>query len=176
LIDFIAAVRGAVVDDHEHASGFAVRLDGHELLDELVERDDPVLGGAAIEQLGAARVPGGEVTQSAASLVLVLDALPALDALRGRERGVLARSRLDRGLLIATDDVVARMQQLALPAAGVQIEDPAGLLRERGVAGEDPGAVLPWLDRVLREPAPDRHAGDLLADPASDRLARELPG
>ena len=129
-------MRGAVVDDHEHASGLAVRLDGHELLHELVERDDPVLLVAAIEQLRAAYVPGREVTQRTASLVLVLDALTTLDAGLGGQRCVLALPGLDRGLLVAADDVVAGMQQLAFPAAGVEIEDPAGLLGERrGRAG-----------------------------------------
>lgn len=55
----LAAVRGAVVDDHEHTLRLAVGLHAHELIDELVERDDPVLGGAAIEQPGALDVPAG---------------------------------------------------------------------------------------------------------------------
>ena len=67
-------------------------------------------GGAAIEQLRAECVPGSEVTQGAASLILVLDALAALDGRRGGQRGVLAVPRLDRGFLIAADDVVAGMQ------------------------------------------------------------------
>jgi len=162
----VAAVRGAVVDDHEHASGLAVGLDRHELLDQRVERLDPVFRGAAIEQLRAAGVPSSEVAQSAASFVLVLDALAALDGWRGGQRPVLAVAGLDRWLLIAADDVVAGVQQLALPAPRVQVEDPAGLGGEVRIAGEDPGALLPWLDRILGEPAPDRDPGDLLADPA----------
>ena len=106
----LAAVRGAVVDDHEHALRLAVGLDRHELLDQRVERDDPVLGGAAIEQLRAAGVPSGEVAERTASFVLVLDALPALDAGGGWQCRVLAVPGLDRGLLIAADDVVAGMQ------------------------------------------------------------------
>lgn len=106
----------------------------------------------------------------------MLDALAALDGRLGAQRGVLARPGLDRGLLVAADDVVAGMQQLAFPPPGVQVEDPAGLDGEVGVAGEDPRALLPRLDRILREPAPDRDPGDLLADPASDNLARELGG
>ena len=111
--------RGAltVVDDHEHASGVAVGLNAHELLDQLVERDDPVLLVAAIEQLGAFGVPRGEVTQSAAAFVFVLDTLATLDVRLGGQRGVLARSGLDRWLLIATHDVVAGMQQLPFPTA-----------------------------------------------------------
>jgi hypothetical protein len=81
---------------------------GHELLDERVERDDPVLGGAAIEQLGAPRVPGGEVAQGAAALVLVLDALSAVEAGRGCRRGVLATPRLQ--LLGLIDDRFLRSE------------------------------------------------------------------
>jgi hypothetical protein len=40
----------------------------------------------------------------------VLDALSALDGGGGGERGLLAVTRLDRGLLVAADDVVAGMQ------------------------------------------------------------------
>ena len=86
----------------------------------------------------------------------------------------LRLARLDRRLLVGADDVVAGVQPLALPAAGVQIQDRAGLLGEPWVAREDPRAVLPRLDRVLRQPPPDGHAADLLDDPAPDRLAREL--
>jgi len=165
-------VRGAVVDDHEHALGLAVGLDRHELLNERVERDDPVGRGAAIEQLRAPGIPGGEVAQRVLAFVLVLDALAAPDRGCGGQRGVLASPRLDRGLLITADDVVAGMQQFAFPAATVEVEDTAGLDGELGIAGEDPGAVLPRPDRVFGEPAPDRHPGDLLADSARYRLVR----
>ena len=114
-----------------------------------VERDDPVLGCAAVEQLRAAGVPGGQVAERALAFVLVLDALAALDGGGGGQRRVLAAPGLDRGLLVAADDVVAGMQQLAFPAAGVEVKDAAGLGGEVGVAREDPGAVLPRLDRVL---------------------------
>jgi hypothetical protein len=76
-------------------------------------------------------------------VVLVLDALAAFDTGLGGQRGVFALAGLDRGFFVAADDVVAGMQQLAFPAAGVEVEDRAGLLSEVGVAREDPGAVLP---------------------------------
>src|SRR4051812_11719913 len=93
-----------------------------------------------------------------------------------RQRWVLALARLDRGFLVGAHDVVARVQPLALPAARVEIEDRAGLLGEVRIAREDPRAVLPGLDRILRQPAPDGHAADLLTDPACDGLACELMG
>ena len=123
----LAAVRGAVVDDHEHALRLAVGLDAHELLDERIERLYSVGGSAAIEQLRAPGVPGGEVATRAPAFVLVLDALAALDGDGGGQRRVLARSGLDRGLLIAAHDVVAEMQKLAFPATAVEVEDATGL-------------------------------------------------
>src|SRR5205823_11352178 len=120
--------------------------------------------GAAIEQPGASGVPGGEVAERSGAFVLMLEALSALDAGRGGQRGVLARAGLDRGLLVTADDVVARVQQLAFPMPAVEIKDPPGLGGELRVTGEDPRAMLPGLDRVLRQPAPDRHPGDLLTD------------
>jgi len=48
------------------------------------------------------------------------------------------------------------VQQLALPAAFVEIQDRVGLLQEPWIAREDPRAVLPRPDRVLGQPARDR--------------------
>ncbi|HEY2202023.1 MAG TPA: hypothetical protein VGH56_09045 [Solirubrobacteraceae bacterium] len=66
----------------------------------------------------------------------MLEPLSALDSGRGGQGGVLAWAGLDRGFLIAADDVVAGMQELAFPAAAVQVEDRSGLGGELGVAGE----------------------------------------
>jgi site-specific DNA recombinase len=74
---------------------------------------------------------------------------------------------------VGADDHVARFEQLALPAALVEVEHPAGLLEEVGVAREDPRALLPRLDRVLGQPAPDRRRGRL-AGCALDHEAVEL--
>jgi hypothetical protein len=149
-----------------------VGLDRHELLDELVEGLDPVLGRAAVEEPGTADIPGGQVAERSLALVLVLDLLAA--AGRGGQRLVLAGSGLDRGLLVGADHEVAGLEQPPLPAALIEVEDPACLAGEVGVAGKDPRAVAPRADRVLREPAPDGGARDLGDDPALDRLAGEL--
>jgi hypothetical protein len=66
-------------------------------------------------------------------LALVLDALPAADARRGRQRGVLAMAGLDRTLLVAADDIVAGVQQLAFSAVGVEVEDAPVLGGELGI-------------------------------------------
>ena len=84
------------------------------------------------------------------------------------------RSCLDRGLLVRTDNEIAGFERLSLPAALVRVEDPARPLAELWVAGKDPGAVVPWADRVGGQPPSHGHAGDPLDDPARDRLARQL--
>ncbi len=63
---------------------------------------------------------------------------------------MLALAGLDRGLLIAAHDIVAGTQKFALPTTAIQVKYAAGFGGELGVAGEDPGAVLPRFDRVLR--------------------------
>lgn len=143
----LAAVRGAVVDDHEHALRLGVGLDRHELLDECVEGLDPILGRAAVEDPDAADIPRGPVAERSLALVLVLDLLTL--ARRRRQRPVRAGARLDRGLLVRADDEVAGFEQLPLPAALVEIQDAAGLAGEVGIAGKDPRAVAPRADRVL---------------------------
>ena len=59
-----------------------------------------------------------------------------------------AEQRLQLGLLVGADDVVAGMQPPALPAALVEIQARAGLLTEVRVAREHPRAPRPRPDRV----------------------------
>src|SRR5262249_49490321 len=158
-----AAVGGAVVGDPEHPAGAGVRLGGHDLLDQPGERGDPGGGLAPAGDLPAADVPGGQVGQGAAALVVVLDAHRA--GLAGRQGGVAAAAGLDGGLLIGADDVVVAARRRAVPGPGVRVERPGGLYRELRVADRDPGPVLPGLERVTGEPAADggRRGGDLAA-------------
>ena len=108
----------------------------HDLLDEAAERLDPGLGLAAPEDPGVMDVPGRQVGQRAAALVLELDQRRA--ARRGRDRLVPARQRLQLGLLVGADHVLARMQPPPLKAPGVEVEHSPGLGLEVGVAREDP--------------------------------------
>ena len=144
----LPAVVGAVVDDPEHPPRGGVGLFGHDLPDEPVERGDAALSLAAPDHLAAAYLPGVEVGERAHALVLVLDEL----AMATRTGGLAlmdSPAGLDRGLRIRTDHHVAGLQQLSLEAALVEVEHPAGLLEEVGVARKDPRTVLPGLDRVL---------------------------
>jgi hypothetical protein len=67
-----------------------------------------------------------------------------------------ARERLQLGLLVGADDVLARVQPATLEAAGVEVEHPPGLGLELGVTREDPRALLPRLQGAIVQPAPDR--------------------
>jgi hypothetical protein len=161
----LPAVRRAVVDDQEHASGVAVGLDGHELLDQRVERDDPVLRRAAIKQPRAADVSRGQIAQRALALVLVLDQLPVA-ARCGRLAGMLARAGawID-GFSSAHTTNSPGSSRSPSQRTLIQIQDPAGLLRKARVAREDPRAVVPQTDRVLAQPAPDRDRRDRRDNP-----------
>jgi hypothetical protein len=161
LDGLLAAVRGAVVDDPEDALGGGIGLLGHHLSDEPVERLDPCLGLRASEDSAAAHVPGGQVGERSAPLVGVLDPLPARDVGGWRQRPMDPPPRLDRGLLVGADHILAGVQQPALEASLVEVEHPAGLVGEVGIGGEDPGAVLPRPNRVLAQPAHDRRLRDL---------------
>jgi glycosyltransferase 2 family protein len=67
-----------------------------------------------------------------------------------------------------------RQEWLAVDLAGVEVEGAGGLGSEVGVAGEDPGAVLPGFDRVGGQPAPDGGAGDGGDDALLDGGAGEV--
>src|SRR4051812_1346913 len=109
----------------------------------------------------------GQVGQGAAALVGVLDALAASDARGRRQRLVDSPAGLDRGLLVGRDHQVARVQQLAVPAARIQIKDAAGLDGEVRGDRKDPRPVLPRPDRVGGQPAQDRRLRGI-TDPALD--------
>jgi hypothetical protein len=94
---------GATVVDHpEHSRGRGVGLACHHLLDQAAERRDAGGGLAAAEQPGAVHVPGHQVGQRAAALVLVLN--PHGLGSGWRPGWVAAAASLDRGLLVGRDD------------------------------------------------------------------------
>ena len=150
----LPAVGGAVVDDPEHTLGVPVGIAGHDLLDQPPERRDPGLLLTASGQVAAVHVPGGEVAQRAATVIVMLDTLGT--AWSGSGGLVGALPGLDLCLLVRADHVLAGVQQPALPAPLIQIENRAGTLQEPRVAREHPGAVLPRFQGVLSQPARDR--------------------
>jgi hypothetical protein len=155
---------GPVVHDPEHAIGGAVRGARHHLSDQPVERNDPRLVFAATKDPGSVNVPGGEVRPGTHPLVPMLEAdRPTRPRRRG---GVFPPASLDAGLLIRTQDLVPVPQPATLPHLLVEVEDPARLLWEVGILGEDPPMNYPGPDGVLGKPAPDGCLADRRHDPA----------
>ena len=154
-------MRRAVIDDPEDAIGRAIRLAHHHFRHQPAERHNAYLGLTATHYVTPADVPGGQVLQRAASFIFELDSLrPSRSWSRAR---VAAAPSLDACLLVSTNDVILGAQRLALPLACVEIEDDSGLLRETGVAGEDPVLVPPGFDRIAVEDAPNGAPADGLA-------------
>jgi hypothetical protein len=142
------------------AYAWAILRAFHHLLHQPPERPDPGFGLAAAHDPPPLHVPGRQVLQRPAPLVLVLHAAPAPRP--WRQGWVGADAGLDAGLLVAADDPVERVEALVPPVALIQVEHGGGLGEEVGRAGEDPVLVLPGLDGVLVEDAPDGGAADRL--------------
>jgi hypothetical protein len=165
-------MRGAVVDDPVHPFRADVGLAGHDLFDQFHERHDA--GGlfTVAEDFGPVDVVGGQVGQGSAAPLGVVDAHRAGPT--RSQRGTAATTGLDGGLLIRGDDVLVFAERGTVENTGVQIQDSLSGGAEVRVAEEDPGAVLPGLERVGLEPAAHRGGGDRVGDGAGDGLAREL--
>src|ERR1700733_6458524 len=157
----LTAMRGAIIYDPEDPVGRAVGLCSHELLDQSAKRLDSGLSLAPAHDSPTSDIPGSQVLQSPASLVLALDAHGAPRG--GRQCLVAADPGLDAGFLIRTDDVAPWAQRLTLPDAGVQGHEPPGFLGKLRVTGKDPVLITPWLDRVGVENAPDGAGTNWLA-------------
>ncbi len=81
---------------------------------------------------GARRAPRGKPRRPPRVLVIHPGYPP-----RARGRGGMpAEPGLDAGFLVGADHEVLHVEGLALPLAGVWIEDPPGLRLEHGVAGK----------------------------------------
>lgn len=78
-----------------------------------------------------------------------------------RKRGVTQAAGLNTGFLVGGQHVLGRAEGDAVTTPFVQVEDPAGLGGEAGVAGKEPTPNSPGLDGVGGEPAPDRGAAEL---------------
>jgi hypothetical protein len=87
---------------------------------------------------------------------------------------VAAAAGLDGGLLVGADDVLVFAERLASEHPLVEVEDDSGLGSEVGVAGKDPGAVLPRLDRVLGQPAPQRRGRYVIDQAGSQDLGAQF--
>lgn len=161
----LSAMRGAVVQDPEHAAGIPVRGFGHDLGDEAIERFDARGFFATSKDLGTMDIKGSQVGPGTPTRVLVFDA-SGLCRPWG-QRWVFADTGLDTGFLIGREHKLFSLQRFALPLFGVEVEDAPGLGRKLRIAREDPCAVPPGADGVFMEPPP--HC--LVADGCDDARA-----
>lgn len=162
----LTSMRRSVVHDPEHATSRAVRLAGHDLLDQPVERLDAGTGFASSEDARLPYVPSRKVSNGSLALVLVLD--PHHPARAWRQRSVNSAAGLYAGLLIGGNDTIIVRQEIAIPQAFVQVENTTSLALEIGITREHPTAVVPGLDGVLGEPTPNR----LLPDRSNDAAGK----
>ena len=137
-----------------------------------VEGGDARFRGAVTEQLGMPDIPGREVTERTAALVLMFDAhrLPRAWA----TWDMLAQTRLDARLLVGADDHVVGAQWHPVPQSLVQIKDRSGLLFKAWVTREDPAPELPGTDGVLIEPPPDGGPANLGDDAPANGLGGDF--
>ena len=136
------AVRGAVVDDPEHARGLPVGDRGRDLLDQATEGRDPGLGLTASDNVGPVHVEDCDVT---APSVFVFYPHCATGA--GRHGGMGTVTRVDARLLVGRNDKLVVAERLARPAPLMQVERGCGLLSELAVvAGRD--CVDRWIRLV----------------------------
>src|SRR5262249_57068230 len=166
--------RGAIVHQPEHSAAHVTSPERraivgvlHHLLDQPPERLDARPGFAAAQDPPSLDVPGRQVLERPAALVLRRDSARPLRA--RLQRRVPADAGLYAGLLVAAEDLVEWVEPLPLVVALVQVQDYRGLGEEVGGAGEEPVLVLPGLDRVPVQDLPDGGAADglvqLLARP-----------
>jgi len=167
-----AAMGGAIVCNEENAMRRAIRFPRHDLSDQALERSDAGFALAPAEQLGAVHVPGREVGQRPGTCVFMLNVYRA--PFGGRQRTVFAAPRLDAGLLVSAENVIARPKCSTFPTAVVKIEDAARFAVELWIAREDPGAMTPGPQRILAQPAPEGSAADLGDDAVCHRLLAQF--
>ena len=136
----------------------AVGFLGHDLLDQPLKGGNPAFAFAAPMDLRSPHVPRRQGGPSALTGVLVLYA----HRLAGsrRQRGMPAPACLEAGLLVGREDAVLCRQVLPLPEARVEVQDPSCFLVKLRVAGEDPAAMAPGTQGVVRQPTPQRGLAD----------------
>ena len=148
----LPAMRGAIVHYPKDPPGTLVRSLGHYLAHQTIERCDPGLGLAAAVQSGVVNIEGCKVGPRTDAAVFMLDSSGPC-GLR-RQGWMFADASLDTGLLVGADHELISLEPLPLPVPGIEIQHATRLAHKRGIAGEDPAAVIPGANCVLMQPAP----------------------
>ena len=102
----------------------------------------PSLGAQRSKSLARAGVPAGEIAERSLRRSYSCSTFRRSPGRAGSVACLRALAWIE-GFSSAAHDEVAGVEQLAFPAAVVEVEDRPGLLCEVRVAREDPGAVVP---------------------------------
>jgi hypothetical protein len=87
---------------------------------------------------------------------------------------VAAGAGLDAGLLVAGDHVFVGVERDTVERAGVVAEQAGGFDGELRIADEDPGLVLPGLDRVAGQDPADGRRRDCRDDAPVDGFSGQV--
>ena len=155
------AMRRTIVHDPKQSFAGTVWFLRQHLLDQSAKGGYAGLRFTPAQYIPPTYIPGSQILQGTAALVLVFDIGRSA---HGRRQGrVAADAGLDAGLLVGAEDVVLGAKALALPSAGIQVQNGAGLLSEMGITRKDPVLVSPRFEGIRLQNPPHRAATDWFA-------------
>ena len=125
-VAFGTAMGRAVVHHPQDAARRAVRFLIHDLFDEAVEGGNAAPRLASPKEASTVDVPRRQIRPRPAPTIFVLDAHGVPRRNGGRRMATVPR--LNAGLFIGRDHVVARPQGVSVPAALIEIQDRIGAL------------------------------------------------
>jgi len=153
-----SSMRRSVVYDPVNATCLGIWRLTHHLVDQSVKCLNARVKLTAPEDFGPMYIPCRQISPSSATIVTMLDShgTPRLSRLSGMH----SSPGLNAGFLVRRQHELISLQCLSIPHPLVKVQHPTGLGLKLRVPREDPTAVLPWFDRVLVQPAPDRASAD----------------
>ena len=164
----LAAMSRAVSHDPKDALGGFIRFTAHNRSDEPIGGSNATLFLAVSEDLGTMDVPSCQIGPRTLAAILMLN--PHASASGKGQGGLLARSRVNSGFFVRSDNEFRTMQRFPLPDASVEIEDAPGFASEIRIAWKDPTTVLPRTKGIGTQPTPECRAADLGNDALSHCL------
>src|SRR5713101_5184292 len=137
----LTTMRRAIIHNPKHPLGMTIRLLLHHLIDQTPKRCYPCFGFTTPQHDAATDIPGRQILQGAPAFVFRFDAhgltRPWCQARMTTDTG------LDTRLFVATDHEIVGAKRLAVPEAGVQIQNRSGLGAKAGSARENPVTIPP---------------------------------
>jgi len=149
----VTPVGGTIVHNPKDSFCGLIWLGVHDLLNQFIERRDPGCILASSKYLRPMDIPCGDICQRPQSFIFKLNS-HCVAGLCGYGC-VNATAGLDTRFLICADDIFVISKLLTIPYTMIQVQDNARLPLEIGITRENPAPVLPWLDCILAEPAPN---------------------